>query len=96
LLDRPGLDQLRADAKLDVYDAIHFLDADRITRDVSYQRIIIAELLKRGKQMRRGCCSGNGGFQLRVAAVCPSLCPTPTAASRPTQHIRALASTVSV
>jgi site-specific DNA recombinase len=51
LLDRPGLDQLRADAKSDVYDAIHFLDADRITRDVSYQRIIIAELLKRGKQI---------------------------------------------
>ena len=35
LLGRPGLDQLRADAKFDVYDAIHFLDADRITRDVS-------------------------------------------------------------
>jgi len=34
-----------------VYDAIHFLDTDRITRDVSYQRIIIAELLKRGKQI---------------------------------------------
>jgi DNA invertase Pin-like site-specific DNA recombinase len=51
LLDRPGLDQLRADAKSDVFDAIHFLDADRITRDVSYQRIIIAELLKRGKQI---------------------------------------------
>jgi site-specific DNA recombinase len=51
LLDRPGLDQLRADAKSDVYDAIHFLDADRITRDVSYQRIIIAELLKHGKQI---------------------------------------------
>jgi Resolvase, N terminal domain len=50
LLYRPGLDQLRADAKSDVYDAIHFLDADRITRDVSYQRIIIAELLKHGKQ----------------------------------------------
>jgi DNA invertase Pin-like site-specific DNA recombinase len=39
LLDRPGLGQLRADAKSDVYDAIHFLDTDRITRDVSYQRI---------------------------------------------------------
>jgi hypothetical protein len=50
LLDRPGLDELRADAKSDVYDAIHFLDADSITRDVSYQRIIIAELLKRGNQ----------------------------------------------
>jgi site-specific DNA recombinase len=51
LLDRPGLDQLRTDAKSGVYDAIHFLDADRITRDVSYQRIIISELLKRGKQI---------------------------------------------
>jgi site-specific DNA recombinase len=51
LLDRPGLDQLRTDAKSGVYEAIHFLDADRITRDVSYQRIIISELLKRGKQI---------------------------------------------
>jgi site-specific DNA recombinase len=51
LLDRPGLDQLRTDAKSGVYDAIHFLDADHIRRDVSYQRIIISELLKRGKQI---------------------------------------------
>jgi DNA invertase Pin-like site-specific DNA recombinase len=51
LLDRPGLDQLRADAKSDVYDAIHFLDLDRVTRDVSYQRIIIAELMGRRKQI---------------------------------------------
>jgi site-specific DNA recombinase len=51
LLDRPALDQLRADAKLDVYDAIHFLDIDRIARDVSYQRIIIAELLRHEKQI---------------------------------------------
>ena len=51
LLNRPGLDQLRADAKVNVYDAIHFHDADRITRDVSYQRIIIAELLKHGRQI---------------------------------------------
>jgi site-specific DNA recombinase len=51
LLDRPGLDQMRTDAKSSVYDAIHFLDADRITRDVSYQRIIISELLKRGKEI---------------------------------------------
>jgi site-specific DNA recombinase len=51
LLDRPGLDQLRADAKADVYDAVHFLDFDRVTRDVSYQRIIIAELLTRRKQI---------------------------------------------
>jgi DNA invertase Pin-like site-specific DNA recombinase len=73
LLDRPGLDQLRADAKSDVYDAIHFLDADRITRDVSYQRIIIAELLKRGKQIIiKGknyvdLPSTHGGTNLRVA-----------------------------
>ena len=60
LLDRPGLGQLRADAKSDVYDAIHFLDADRITRDVSYQRIIIAELLKRGKQTSRAFLVGAG------------------------------------
>ena len=34
-----------------MYDAIHFLDFDRVTRDVSYQRIIIGELLRHGKQI---------------------------------------------
>jgi DNA invertase Pin-like site-specific DNA recombinase len=57
LLDRPGLDQLRTDAKSGVYDAIHFLDADRITRDVSYQRIIIADASSR---------HGDQSFQMMV------------------------------
>ena len=51
LLDRPALNQLRADAKGNVYDVVYFLDADRIARVVAYQRIIIEELLKRGKQI---------------------------------------------
>src|SRR5258708_1247655 len=51
LLDRPALNQLREDAKGDVYDAVYFLDADRIARVVAYQTIIIEELLKCGKQI---------------------------------------------
>jgi site-specific DNA recombinase len=51
LLDRPALDQMRADAKTDVFDAIYFLDTDRIARDVAYQSIIIGELIKHGKQI---------------------------------------------
>jgi site-specific DNA recombinase len=51
LLDRPALNQLREDAKRDVYEAIYFLDADRIARVVAYQTIIIEELLKCGKQI---------------------------------------------
>jgi hypothetical protein len=46
LLDRPALNELREDAKTDVYDVIYFLDADRIARVVAYQTIIIEELLK--------------------------------------------------
>jgi site-specific DNA recombinase len=51
LLDRPALNQLREDAKRDVYEVIYFLDADRIARLVAYQTIIIEELLKCGKQI---------------------------------------------
>ncbi len=51
LLDRPALNQLREDAKGDVYDMVYFLDADRIARVVAYQTIIIEELLKCGKQI---------------------------------------------
>jgi site-specific DNA recombinase len=36
LLDRPGLGQLRADAKSDVYDAMHFLDAQIIIKGKDY------------------------------------------------------------
>ena len=51
LLDRPALNELRADAKGDTYDVIYFLDADRIARVVAYQTIIIEELIKCGKQI---------------------------------------------
>ena len=51
LLSRPGLDQLRADLKGDVFDTIHFLAADRIARRAAYQSIIIEELIKAGKQI---------------------------------------------
>jgi site-specific DNA recombinase len=50
-LDRPGLDQMRRDIKTGVFEAIYFLDTDRIARDVAYQSIILSELLKHGKQI---------------------------------------------
>ena len=50
-LDRPALEQMRQDVKTDFFDVIYFHAADRIARDVEYQRIIIAELLKYGKQI---------------------------------------------
>ena len=51
LLDRPGLEQLRQDVKTDQFDAIYFLCADRIAREVAYQTIIVDELLKHDKQV---------------------------------------------
>jgi len=39
LLDRPALNQLRADLKTDLFDAVHFLAADRIARAVAYNCI---------------------------------------------------------
>ena len=51
LLDRPALNQMRVDLKTDLFDTIYFHSADRITREVAYQTIIIDELRKRGKQI---------------------------------------------
>ena len=51
LLDRPALNQLRADLKTDVFDTVYFLAADRIARDAAHQTIIVGELLKHGKQI---------------------------------------------
>jgi site-specific DNA recombinase len=51
LLDRPALEALRRDVRTPVFDAVYFLDADRIARDVAYQTIILGELLKYGKQI---------------------------------------------
>jgi DNA invertase Pin-like site-specific DNA recombinase len=41
-LDRPGLDEMRKDIKTGVFEAIYFLDTDRIARDVAYQSIILS------------------------------------------------------
>ena len=51
LLDRPGLEALRRDLRTPLFDAVYFLDTDRIARDVAYQTIILGELLKYGKQI---------------------------------------------
>jgi DNA invertase Pin-like site-specific DNA recombinase len=45
-LDRPSLDELRRDVKIQLFDSIYFLNSDRIARDVTYQIIIIGEILK--------------------------------------------------
>src|SRR5260370_42317581 len=54
LLDRPALEQLRQDAKVDLFDRIYFHAADRIARQSAPQDIIIGELLNRGKQITIG------------------------------------------
>lgn len=51
MLDRPALDQLRKDLKTNLFDTIYFLNTDRIAREVTYQTIIIAEILKYKKQI---------------------------------------------
>ena len=51
VLDRPAINQLRADLKTDVFDTVYFLAADRIARAVAYQTIIVDELLKHGKKI---------------------------------------------
>jgi len=50
-LDRPALDEMREDIKTDLFDVVYFLDADRIAREVSYQNILISELLKNEKDI---------------------------------------------
>jgi site-specific DNA recombinase len=52
-LDRPALEALRRDVRTNLFDAVYFLDTDRIARDVAYQTIILGELLKYGKQIIR-------------------------------------------
>src|SRR3989344_7594024 len=51
LLDRPALNDLRHDLKTPLFDAIYFWNSDRIARDVTYQNLIIAEILQRNKQI---------------------------------------------
>ena len=50
-LDRPALEQLRADLKTGLFDTVYFHSADRIARDVAHQIIIVGELLKYGKRI---------------------------------------------
>ena len=54
ILHRPALEQLRQDAKGDLFDRVYFHAADRIARDAAHQTIIIDELIKRGKQITIG------------------------------------------
>ena len=51
MLSRPGMDELREDIKDKFFDVIYFHNADRIARDVTYQNIIIGEILRRKKQI---------------------------------------------
>ena len=45
-MDPPALEELRRDVKTNLFDAVYFLDTDRIARDVAYQTIILGELLR--------------------------------------------------
>ncbi|MFA5127248.1 MAG: recombinase family protein [Patescibacteria group bacterium] len=51
MLSRPGMDKLREDIKTNKFDSIYFHNADRIARDVTYQNIIIGEILRHKKQI---------------------------------------------
>lgn len=50
-LDRPGMDELRKDLKTSLFDTIYVLNTDRIAREVTYQTIIIGEILRYKKQI---------------------------------------------
>lgn len=47
-LARPDLDQLRADAKLGIFEAVLIYDPDRLARRYSYQELIMDELKEAG------------------------------------------------
>jgi site-specific DNA recombinase len=52
ILDRPAMNKLREDLKVkDKFDVIYFLNADRIAREVTYQTIIISEIIKYKKDV---------------------------------------------
>lgn len=51
LLDRPAMNELRSDLKADKFETIYILNADRIARDVTYQNIIVGEMLRYKKQI---------------------------------------------
>ena len=51
ILARPGLDQLRVDAKGGSWDALIVYDPDRISRKYTYTQMIVDELEKSGKKV---------------------------------------------
>ncbi len=51
VLKRPGLDQLRIDAKRKVWDAVLIYDPDRLARRYSYQELVMDELKEAGVQV---------------------------------------------
>jgi site-specific DNA recombinase len=51
MLDRPAMNQLREDMKNESFQLIYFLNTDRIARDVTYQNLILAEILKYKKEI---------------------------------------------
>ncbi len=50
-LARPALDQLRADAKTKLFDAVLVYDPDRLARRYSYQELIMDELKEAGVEV---------------------------------------------
>jgi hypothetical protein len=73
-LDRPALDQMRKDVKTDPFDAIYFLDADRIVREVTIQTIIIEAILKPLSGCGRATGADSNGGNRGVRDGC-SRCP---------------------
>lgn len=51
LLARPELDRLRDDANKDLWDAVVWVDRDRVARKLSYQELIIDELREKRKDV---------------------------------------------
>lgn len=51
LLDRPAMNELRSDLKTNIFETIYILNTDRIARDVTYQNIIVGEMLRYKKQI---------------------------------------------
>jgi site-specific DNA recombinase len=50
-LVRPALDQLRMDAKLNLWDGVLLYDPDRLARRYSYQELVGDELKEAGKKL---------------------------------------------
>ena len=51
MLARPGLDQLRQDAKEKIWDAVLIYDPDRLARRYSYQELVMDELVEAGVEV---------------------------------------------